>query len=49
MLTLSDSALCADARDHGAITSRPQPHGKQAAAALSNCFLLIILIMYILP
>lgn len=25
MLTLSDSALCADARDHIAITSRPQP------------------------
>lgn len=35
MLTLSDSALCADARDHRAITSRASALWKQAAAAVS--------------
>lgn len=46
MLKLSDSALCADAR---AITSRPQPCGKQAAEAfMTDCLLLVFFMAYAL-
>lgn len=43
MHTLSDSALCADARDHIAITGRPQPCGKQAVAGVYSPLLTIAL------
>lgn len=38
MLTLSDSAVCADARHHRAILAGPKPCGKQAAAAVFSWF-----------
>lgn len=41
MLTLSDSAVYADARRHRAILAGPKPCGKQAAAAVLSWFFTI--------
>lgn len=48
MLTLSDSAVCADARHHRAILAGPKPCGKQAAAAVFSWFFTICTLSFTL-